>query len=602
MNLMRFPLTLWRLLTIDLWRVLLLTAAVVVAVTSFAFGVRFLADGQLGPVLAVRVMFYMVIPMLQYALPFAAGFGATLAYHRFATDNELTASLAGGISHRRALVPALATGVVLALAVLALTDQIMPRLLRATQELVTRDFAQLLTASIARGESVRLGDEGGDNKQIYADSIQPIGPDEPTGAYASMILSGVVALDIDKNGEIKSETSSREAYLWLYRVSGSALSESGADADVITSIVLTPRDVVGRTQGGMIEGDPPTWVYHVQSGIKDDPKYLSWWQLEETKARPETINWIDRERRTLAAILGEREMIVEISKGLTATGTATLRRKVESAASGLAGGTVSIKSAGFGAFDAVKGWALLPVKGGQFVEVTTTIGAGNSATGRRVQRAREAFVTAGTLQAPGASAKAAANQAAGTLTLVMERVSTSAVTEDETADSSRVPAGQIARYQLDRLVPVAAKGENEDQSGSKNDWSARTSAELLEAVKAGAAAKDARVESAAAALSKSIASMVREVVSKQHERLAYAAACVVMVLCGSVLAMRLSAALPLTVYLWSFLPALGCVLTISSGQRLTYQYGAPGLALLWGGVAAMAVFTLIVYRRLGRGA
>mgnify|MGYP000423281398 CR=1 FL=1 len=31
-------------------------------------------------------------PMLQYALPFAACFGATLAYHRFAADNEAVAA------------------------------------------------------------------------------------------------------------------------------------------------------------------------------------------------------------------------------------------------------------------------------------------------------------------------------------------------------------------------------------------------------------------------------------------------------------------------------------------------------------------------------
>ena len=48
-----------------------------------------------------------MVPMLQYVLPFAAGFGATLAYHRQTSENELTAAKASGVSHRALLMPAL---------------------------------------------------------------------------------------------------------------------------------------------------------------------------------------------------------------------------------------------------------------------------------------------------------------------------------------------------------------------------------------------------------------------------------------------------------------------------------------------------------------
>jgi hypothetical protein len=54
------------------------------------------------------------------------------------------------------------------------------------------------------------------------------------------------------------------------------------------------------------------------------------------------------------------------------------------------------------------------------------------------------------------------------------------------------------------------------------------------------------------------------------------------------------------VYLWSFFPALASVITISAGQGLTHQAGPPGLLLLWGGVAALALVVWREYRLLVR--
>jgi len=73
-----------------------------------------------------------------------------------------------------------------------------------------------------------------------------------------------------------------------------------------------------------------------------------------------------------------------------------------------------------------------------------------------------------------------------------------------------------------------------------------------------------------------------------------------MTLCGAVMAMRLRDSQPLTVYLWSFLPGLGAVLTINGGQKATYVYGTVGLLLLYGGLAAMVAYTFVEFRRLTR--
>jgi lipopolysaccharide export LptBFGC system permease protein LptF len=94
--------------------------------------------------------------------------------------------------------------------------------------------------------------------------------------------------------------------------------------------------------------------------------------------------------------------------------------------------------------------------------------------------------------------------------------------------------------------------------------------------------------------------LMREILSKRHERVAMSVACLVMVVLGAVMALRLRDSLPLTIYLWAFFPALGAVLTVSAGQQLTHDHGVPGLFLLWGGIAALGAYTLVELSRLSR--
>ena len=110
----RPPATIWKFLSWDLWKRILLTASILVTVIAFAAAIRPLADGKVGAVDALRFMGLAIVPMLQFALPFAAGFAATLTYHDFASDNEAMACSAGGISYKAMLGPAAFTGLALA--------------------------------------------------------------------------------------------------------------------------------------------------------------------------------------------------------------------------------------------------------------------------------------------------------------------------------------------------------------------------------------------------------------------------------------------------------------------------------------------------------
>jgi hypothetical protein len=161
-------------MTADLWRLMVLAAFVMVMVIAFAATVKPLAEGTLDPANALRFMLYAMPPMLAYALPFAAGFGATLVYHRMATDNEALAAHAGGVSHRAFMAPAFFTAAVLTVGGLFMHDQIIPEFLHRMQRMITVDLSRLVASEVARGNAIKQK-----NLLIFADQGKSFGPDRP---------------------------------------------------------------------------------------------------------------------------------------------------------------------------------------------------------------------------------------------------------------------------------------------------------------------------------------------------------------------------------------------------------------------------------------
>ena len=110
-----------------------LSAGVLVVIIAIGAAIKPLSDGLLDAGDAALFVSLAMVPMLAFVLPFAAGFASTLTYHRLATSNETTAAYASGISHRAVLVPAAVMGLVLALVVSGLNEQVIPRFLLQMQ-------------------------------------------------------------------------------------------------------------------------------------------------------------------------------------------------------------------------------------------------------------------------------------------------------------------------------------------------------------------------------------------------------------------------------------------------------------------------------------
>jgi len=188
---MRVPWLLHRSVLADLLRTTVLTGTVLVVVVAFGAAVRPLSQNLLGPADLPMFLVYASVPMLQYALPFAAAFATVTVYHRMSVDREVQAMEAAGLRMRTILAPAIGLGLALMLAMVALVHWASPLFWRSMQTLLARDAARMLVTAVEAGEGLQVG-----GLEIYADAAF-LSPDPPpTGARDRLVLSGVAALEM----------------------------------------------------------------------------------------------------------------------------------------------------------------------------------------------------------------------------------------------------------------------------------------------------------------------------------------------------------------------------------------------------------------------
>lgn len=554
---MGWPWTIWRHVLVETLRVVLLAAGVLAVLMAFAATVRFTAEGRLSPGDTLRFLALAIVPMLQYVLPFAAGFGATLAYHRLAQDNELLAASAAGIGHVALLAPAAAVGLLAAGILWHLNHEVIPHLLRSMERLVARDAARLVARTIESGGALTLG-----RHMIYADRVYRV-PARPetrgaNGPHDVLVLTGVAAMELDDDGRVTGDATAAQAFVAFYPV---ASARSRADTDVtLVSLDLRQARATGRLEA--LQAERQAWVFPLRGAFNDDPKFCTRRELAELPEHPDRLNIIDAPRRELALCLAERQALRAIAADLLAQGQTRLTDAQQR--------TFLLRARALQERGDLA--ELLPshAESGIELDIFAPDAQGRPDPARRVR----VVASRATLRPD-----AARNPLARTIALTLELTQAQAYTREGESGGVRATLRYHALSPPDD--PLTTLGTMQ-------------SAELLRLAEA--CRDDPAVAARADELRSRIQRLRREIVSKQHERLAMSVAAFVMVLAGAVTAMRLRHALPLTVYLWSFFPALGTVISISAGQQMTHRLGPSGLVLLWGGVVALGGYVAGAFR------
>ncbi len=212
------PRILFRHIVADLLRVQSLTASVLVAVIAFGAAIRPIMQNLLGPEDLLQFVALASVPMLQYALPFAGAFAATIVYARLAAENEVLAMSSAGMSYVKVLHPAIGLGVALFLGMIVLLDAGVPRFWTSMRRIITNDVTRLFVSAVERGEAFAV-----DGTQLYADEVRVIpGSADGTGPATRLALAGVAAIETGPDGRATTEFTAEFATVDVYRANDSA--------------------------------------------------------------------------------------------------------------------------------------------------------------------------------------------------------------------------------------------------------------------------------------------------------------------------------------------------------------------------------------------
>jgi lipopolysaccharide export LptBFGC system permease protein LptF len=190
--------TLQRYIFREAFKVFVLAAVALTLIMSLGSILRPVQEYGVGPRQVVHLMGYFLPITLTFVLPMAALFAAALVYGRFASDNELDACRASGISLLTLIYPGLALAIMVAIANLILSFHVVPAFVHRAQKSLKADAKQILFRNIQRRGYYELPPDK--QYRIYADQANS----------QNDSLSGIVITE-NKNNEIQNIITAESA-------------------------------------------------------------------------------------------------------------------------------------------------------------------------------------------------------------------------------------------------------------------------------------------------------------------------------------------------------------------------------------------------------
>jgi lipopolysaccharide export system permease protein len=159
--------TLHRYVFRELLRVFILAAVALTLILSLGSVLQPIEQYGVGPRQVVYLMGYFLPITLTFVLPMAALFAGALVYGRLASDNELDACKASGISLPAMTYPGLALAIIVTIANLILSFYVMPVFVHRAEKSFKADAKRILFRNIQRRRYYELPPDG--RYLIYAD-------------------------------------------------------------------------------------------------------------------------------------------------------------------------------------------------------------------------------------------------------------------------------------------------------------------------------------------------------------------------------------------------------------------------------------------------
>ncbi|MDP6986719.1 MAG: LptF/LptG family permease [Phycisphaerales bacterium] len=540
------PFRLYRYSLGDLIRVICFTAAVLAVVTAFGAIIKPLAgDAPLSAAQALKYVGLSLIPMMQYALPFAAGFGATIVLHRMVTDNEVMAMAVVGLRYRTILTPVMAIGVLLVLIMVLLVQVVIPRVYAIMGRVIAGDITALLEHAVEHGKPVRFGD-----MEIWAESMRVLPNPADSQADERIELRRMVAAKLGPGGGIESDVSAAGAVLDLY------------ERDGIVLIRLAMDDAVSwDAAAGSLRGFPrlePTHAVPVPLPERTEPMAMTRGELLAVDADPSRYPAIHSLYETLEDVLRQAAQRRAIGDELARYG------HVDLAAADKTGHRWRIQAVAAGQ-GRLQGSKAAPVQISERTALGDTL---------RIFQPKAATISIEEGGLGGFDRR---------LVITMQDVTV----EDP---PGAVRPNHRAAVLIGNLKPL----------DGPEPPAAETPAALLTRGR-GEAKESREVQRVLNQIENRTASLHGQVISRLWRRWAVAATAGLLPLLGAILAMNMRSAQPLSIYLIAFVPALLNLVLISGGSGFMRQGDVGGgLTLMWSGNVVLLIIIGFGWWRLAR--
>jgi len=287
--------TLQRYLFRELFRIFLLATIGLTLILSLGGVLRPVQEYGAGPRQVVHILVYFMPITLTFVLPMAALFASALAYGRFASDNELDACRASGISMTTLVYPGLILAILVAIANLLLSFHVMPYFVHLAERSLKADAKQILFRNIQRRGSYSLPPEN--RFVIYADYADP----------KTDSLYGIIIVESDREGVKRIITcESARVRFDLH--------------DRFNELQLDARNM------RLMSGTDEVWVENVQSIrqefgalLGDDIKFKKIEEMKQIRANLMLFDPIARAARDVHLQLSTELLAQDIAKTLDAS-------------------------------------------------------------------------------------------------------------------------------------------------------------------------------------------------------------------------------------------------------------------------------------------
>ena len=564
------PWTLYRYILKDVLKLLLLSTSVLVSVMGFAAAIKPLSEGLLDFNGLLRFLGAITPTMLVFALPFSTAFAVTLVYCRMATDNEVLACSAGGLSYRTMIGPVAMLGAALMVLLFVLSNWVLPPLSRAALTMVQKDVLRVLVNQLGKGESVVVGDY-----VVYANSAAEAPP--PTLENSALqpeqmiLLRGVALGRLDPaSGRIVADHSAQEADILVFRDGPRTWIQFRLKNPLYHDNSSGEATMGARVAEKLPNMELPNlWI--------DKARAMTWGQLVELTRNPERFPAVAVNKQNLASLMSAQDVLRRIEARLSDTAQRYGQTREQ-------GG-------------AIVGLAMRGARDAESFVVSAAA----------IRREKDALILAGAADKPvridyaDESGLVRRYEARGnvelTITDAVEGAEPRIVLDMKDVyifDPKRAARGtERSALKLTRLYwPQPLAGDYQGYSSSQLIAMSESEMETAPAVAA-----------AGKLLKTHITGLLGKVVAEFHMRAAGAFGCLLAAVLGAVLSIRLRGAMPLVVFFWSFLIVLGSIIFLNAGGRITAdpsRVQAVGLAVLWAGNLAMAAVIGTAYARVSK--